>query len=273
MKNKISLLLITLILFSTVIFIFSIDNASAHKAKNSKKHKPTVCIPDSERTKRQLQNDKFWNNQHRLSKLQTDCLIVIKEKFGDELKALEEKLSSVAECGETKFFRHKASNNTKLYQKPDAKSKEIAKVKKNDELLFHYPSEKDKNWYYVKIHQGKACADGYIDRQFVVKKGGVDVVVYVDPNKLIEIKYPKWAKDKEDKLILVDAEGTVSITGAVQEGKIDQIIINEEEEIINSDNSFTYIMFVPSSGAQVRIIGYKNGEKVKELIFKVKVGK
>ena len=271
MKNKISSLLITLILFSTVIFIFSIDNASAHKAKNSKKHKPTVCIQESERTKRQLQNDKFWNNQHRLSKLQTDCLIVIKEKFGDELKALEDRLSGIAECGETKFFQHKASDDTKLYRKPDAKSMVIAEVKKDDELLFHYPSEKDKNWYYVKIHKGKACTDGYIDRQFVAKKEDVDEPVLVDPNKLIEIKYPNWAK--EDKLILVDAEGSVSITGAVQEGKIDEIIINEEEEIINSDNSFTYIMFVSSGGAEVRIIGKKNGKKVKELIFKVKVGK
>ena len=79
--------------------------------------------------------------------------------------------------------------------------------------------------------------------------------------------------DKEDKLIIVDAEGTVSITGAVQEGKIDEIIINEEEEIINSDNTFNYILFIPSNGAEIRIIGNKNGKKVKELIFKVKVGK
>ena len=35
MKNKISSLLITLILFSTVIFIFSIDKASAHVKKKS----------------------------------------------------------------------------------------------------------------------------------------------------------------------------------------------------------------------------------------------
>jgi len=32
-------------------------------------------------------------------------------------------------------------------------------------------------------------------------------------------------------------------------------------------------MHVPSAGAEVRIIGNKNGKKVKELIFKVKVGK
>ena len=32
-------------------------------------------------------------------------------------------------------------------------------------------------------------------------------------------------------------------------------------------------MFVLSNGAKVRIIGNKNGKKVKELIFKVKVRK
>ena len=62
------------------------------------------------------------------------------------------------------------------------------------------------------------------------------------------------------------------LTGAIQEGKIDEIIINEQEEIINSDNNFTYLLFVPNSGAEVRIIGNKNGKKVKELSFKVRVG-
>ena len=39
------------------------------------------------------------------------------------------------------------------------------------------------------------------------------------------------------------------------------------------DNTFNYILFIPSNGAEIRIIGNKNGKKVKELIFKVKVGK
>ena len=44
-------------------------------------------------------------------------------------------------------------------------------------------------------------------------------------------------------------------------------------EIINGDNSFTFLLFVPSSGSEVRIVGNKNGKKVKELMFKVRVGK
>ncbi len=70
----------------------------------------------------------------------------------------------------------------------------------------------------------------------------------------------------------IDAEGTVSLIGAVQEGKIDQIIVNEEEEDIQSDQSFSHLIFVPKSGAEVRIVGNKNGQKIKELIFKIKVG-
>jgi len=42
--------------------------------------------------------------------------------------------------------------------------------------------------------------------------------------------------------------------------------------MINGDNTFTYLLFVPNNGAEVRIIGNKNGKKVKELIFTIKVG-
>lgn len=136
-------------------------------------------------------------------------------------------------------------------------------------MLFYAVSTKNKNFSRVKIRKEGICAEGYIESKYLVKKDDEDIVVKVGP-KLIEIYEPSWSK--EEKLILVDAEGTVSITGAVQEGKIDQIIINEDDEIINSDNTFTYLLFVPSSGAEVRIIGNKNGKKVKELIFKVKVG-
>ena len=70
-----SVLCFAIVLAAT--FIFNIDKASAHKKKN---HKPIVCIPEKERTKSQLQKDKFWNYQHRLSKLQQDCVILEIEK-------------------------------------------------------------------------------------------------------------------------------------------------------------------------------------------------
>jgi len=276
--------LINSVLFFTIVFsffsIFENKEAFAHKAKN---HKPIVCIPEEERTSAQRKTDKFWNFQHRLSKLQQDCAILEIEKKKKELEAkeseieakeseikdLQDEIGGLADCGDIPF-NHKASANAKVYQKPNSKSKVVSNVKKGQEMLFIAPSQENKSWYYVKIKKDASCADGYIQQKFVIKKAGEDKVVKVGP-KLIEINQPSWAE--EDKLILIDAEGTVSITGAIQDGKIDQIIINEEEEIINGDNSFTFLLFVPSSGSEVRIIGNKNGKKVKELTFKVKVGK
>ena len=266
-----SILFLTVVL--TVTFIFNVDKASAHKAKN---HKPVICIPEEERTKGQLNTDKFWNFQHRLSKLQQDCAILeIEEKkklLGDkdnEIQALETEIGGLADCGNIPF-NHKASSNGKVYQKPNSKSKVVTNVKKDQEMLFISPSQENKNWYYVKVKKDIGCVDGYIQEKLVIKKAGEDKVIKVGP-KLIEINQPNWAE--VDRLILIDAEGTGSITGAFQEGKIDQIIINEEEEMINSDNSFTFLLFVPSSGSEVRIIGNKNGKKIKELTFKVQVGK
>ena len=284
MKNKILSRLINLVLCFTIVFaatfIFNIDKASAHKQKN---HKPIVCIPENERTKSQLQKDKFWNYSHRLSKLQQDCAILEIEKQNKELennikeiqakeseiKDLEDKIGGLADCGDIKF-NHKASSNAKVYQKPTSKSKVVTNVKKNQEMLFISPSQENKSWYYVKVKKDDSCADGYIQQKFVVKKAGEDKIIKVGPD-LIEINDPVWIK--KDKLLYVEAEGDVSITGAVQEGKINQVIINDEEEIINSDNSFSFLLFVPSNGTEVRIIGNKDGVKVKELIFKVKVGK
>jgi hypothetical protein len=276
--------LINSVLFFTIVFsIFSIFETKKASAHPSKKHKPMICIPEEERTKAQIATDKRWNFVHRLSKLQQDCAILeienkkkeIKSKEKEieakqsEIKNLEDEIGGLADCGDIPF-NHKASSNAKVYQKPSSKSKVVSNVKKGQEMLFIAPSQENKSWYYVKVKKDASCADGYIKQKFVIKKAGEDKVVKVGP-KLIEINQPSWAE--EDKLILIDAEGTVSITGAIQEGKIDQIIINEDEEIINSDNSFTFLLFVPSSGSEVRIIGNKNGKKVKELTFKVKVGK
>jgi hypothetical protein len=276
--------LINSVLFFTIVFsffsIFENKEASAHP---SKKHKPMICILEKDRTEGQKRNCRQLLFFHRLCKIDQDCAILeienkkkeIKNKEKEieakqsEIKDLQDEIGGLADCGDIPF-NHKASVNAKVYQKPSNKSKVVSNVKKGQEMLFIAPSQENKSWYYVKIKKDTSCADGYIQQKFVIKKAGEDKVVKVGP-KLIEINQPSWAE--EDKLILIDAEGTVSITGAIQDGKIDQIIINEEEEIINGDNSFTFLLFVPSSGSEVRIIGNKNGKKVKELTFKVKVGK
>tara|TARA_B100000989_G_scaffold145491_1_gene108437 strand:- start:262 stop:1101 length:840 start_codon:yes stop_codon:yes gene_type:complete len=276
--------LINSILFFTIIFsIFSIFEAKKASAHPSKKHKPMVCVLEEDRSEVTKRNCKALLFIHRLCKADQDCAILEierkkkeienKEKEIEakqsEIKDLQDEIGGLADCGDIPF-NHKASANAKVYQKPSSKSKVVSNVKKGQEMLFIAPSQENKSWYYVKIKKDASCADGYIKQKFLIKKAGEDKVVKVGP-KLIEINQPSWAED--DKLILIDAEGTVSINGAIQEGKIDQIIINEEEEIINSDNSFTFLLFVPSSGSEVRIIGNKNGKKVKELTFRVRVGK
>ena len=269
MKNKILSLAITLILLSSAIIIFNTDKANAHKAKN---HKPMICIPEEDRTEGQKNWCKLLLQGHRLCKLEQDCVILELEKKQKEVEELEDKLGGIAECGDIPF-NHKANKKAKIYLKADSKSEVISEVKKGTELLFYAPSTQDENWYYVKVKKESSCADGYIKAQFVVKKEEAtdDVVVEVKKAELIKILKPKLKKN--GKLMIIDAEGTLSITGAVTEDKIDEILINEEEEVINDDNTFTYLLFVPSEGAEIRIIGKNNGEVVKELSFKIKVGK
>ena len=276
MKNKILSLAITLILLSSAIIIFNTDKASAHKAKN---HKPMICIPEEDRTEGQKNWCKLLLQGHRLCKLEQDCVILELEKKQKEVEEkqkeveeLEDKLGGIAECGDIPF-NHKAAKNAKVYQKADTKSDVIVKIKKGDELLFYAASTKDESWYYVKVKKESSCADGYIKAKYVVKKEEAtdDVEVKVKKSDLIKILKPKLQKN--GKLMVIDAEGTLSITGAVTEDKIDEILINEEEEVINDDNTFTYLLFVPSEGAEIRIIGKNNGEVVKELSFKIKVGK
>ena len=276
--------LINSILFFTIVFsVFSIFENNEASAHPSKKHKPMICVLEEDRSEVTKRNCKALLFIHRLCKADQDCAILeiekkkieiedkekeIKDKES-EIKSLEDEIGGLADCGDIPF-NHKASSNAKVYQKPSSKSKVVSNVKKGQEMLFIAPSQKNKSWYYVKIKKDNSCVDGYVKQKIVIKKAGEDTVVKVGPD-LIEINDPTWIK--KDKLIYVEAEGDVSITGAVQDGKIDQIIINDEEEIINSDNSFSFLLFVPSNGTEVRIIGNKDGAKVKELIFKVKVGK
>ena len=281
MKKLINSALCFAIVLVTV-FIFNADDAFAHLI-NGKKHKPIRWVLPEDRDILTKQYCKQMLKNHRLCRAEEHCALLRIEKLKEnvdgankiitetkqKLNATEQELLGTATCGDL-VFNHKTSKKTSLHILPDKKSKKIAELEKDKDLLFISPSSKNKNWYFVKIKKENKCADGFIEQKFVVKKAGEDKVVKVGP-KLIEINQPSWAE--EDKLILIDAEGTVSITGAIQEGKIDQIIINEEEEIINSDNSFTFLLFVPSSGSEVRIIGNKNGKKVKELTFRVKVGK
>lgn len=244
MRKILTLSVFLLLLLSSVLF--------AHNAKN---HKPYKCIPQEQLTKAQLSNQKTWNYLHLLTKNQQHCLLLELEK--------EKKNNS---CPKNISYGHTLSNRTKLYLEANKNSDIISDLDKNQEVLF---ISENKNWAYVSTKVSDECVEGFVESKLLIKKGGVDKVISVG-DSLISITDPAWAE--QDKLILVNAEGTISIEGAVAEGKIDQIIINGDEENILSNNSFAYLTFVPKAGKEIRIIGNKNGKKVKELTFVVKVG-
>ena len=247
-------------LFLLILSVSFTSSAMAHKKKN---HKPTICIPEEERTKAQLSHDRTMNTWfHRLSKLQQDCAMI-------EIEILRGEVGTKAKCGNIPFG-HISSAKTTLRNDSKKKAEEIGKIKKGNELLFISEAEGNKNWAFVKVRLGKDdCAEGFILTKFILQKPGEDTTIDVG-TQLIMITEPKWKK--ANKLIVIEAEGSISLTGAVAEGKIDKIVINDEEEDIQSDNSFTALLFIPKSGAEVRIAGYKNDEIVKKLIFKIKVG-
>ena len=243
-------------LFSLGLFSLS---ANAHPVK---KHKPLVCIPEEERTKSQLSTQKTANWFHRMTKLQQDCAMLEIEKQRKKI----EKIGELATCPSVPF-NHLSSKDMNLFLKPDEKSKILEKIKKEQEMLFI--SEPNQNWSYVSVKVDESCIEGFVIAKNIIAKDDQDKSMSVG-SSLISIIEPSWKV--KNKLISIDAEGTVSLIGAVQEGKIDQIIVNEEEEDIQSDQSFSHLIFVPKSGAEVRIVGNKNGQKIKELIFKIKVG-
>ncbi len=278
MLNKNSIKIIKILTLLIVILTFNNFSFAKHK-----KPQDYICIPEEERTKKMIRGCKLeMMIFHKLCKADIACAIKRKweaeQKIADQEEIIEEqkeiitdkekKLLATATCGDL-LFNHKSSKNTSIYRLPNKSSSKIDTIKKNQELLYISPSSKNKNWSFVKIKKSDGiCADGFIEQKFLIKKAGKDTTVDAGP-KLINIIDPSWKI--EDKLIIIDAEGSVSLTGVIQEGKIDKLIINEDEEIINDDNTFNYVTFVPKSGTEIRIIGSKNGKKVKELTFKIKL--
>ena len=233
------------------MFLLSIVFLGCVKAKQE----PIVCIPESERTEVQLQNDRFWNGLNRLSKLQQDCVMA-------EIEATNQ----VAICPKIPFA-HRSSGKTNIFLEAKDNSKVIAAIKKDQEILFI--SEANKYWNYITIRNEDKCITGYVKAIYTVKKGAKDTVVSAGPD-LLSIIQPAWKI--ENKLMTINAEGMVSILGAIEEGKIDQVVINGQEEALQGNNTFSHLLFVPSAGAEVRIVATNKGKKVKELIFKVEVG-
>ena len=278
MKYKISSYKIEFILLLLIIFSLYATSVSAHKSKKhvpGTKFDPVVCITESERTSGQIQNDKIANFWHRLSKLQQDCAVwkiqqleLQSEQQIKENEELEKKLNDGAICSDL-YFNHKSNKVTQTYRQPKVKSKIITEIKKGSDLLYISDSSKDNNWAFVLSRHGKICKSGYIQGKFIEQKDDVGVVdPLVEKGDLITISKPKWTK--KEKLIIVDATGYITIEGAVDGNKIDQLTYNEKEVQINNNDSFSFNVRVKDSGAEVRIIGYKNGEIKKDMTFKIK---
>ena len=251
-------IIIKMIRIFLAMFLLSIVFLGSAKAK----HEPIVCVPESKRTDFQLQNDSLWNGLHRLSKLQQDCAMLEIEKQ----KKIIEAAGQAATCPKIPFA-HRSSRKGNLFLEAKDNSKVIAAIKKDQEMLF--VSEANKNWNYITIRNEDKCITGYVKAIYTVKKGAKDTVVSAGPD-LLSIIQPAWKI--ENKLMTINAEGMVSILGAIEEGKIDQVVINGQEEALQSNNTFSHLLFVPSAGAEVRIVASNKGKKVKELIFKVEVG-
>lgn len=290
MMNKILINLIK----SLLIIILMSSTASAHKSKKhapGSKFDPVVCIPPEERTQAQKTSDNIANDLfHRLSKLQQECAIFRiqqlekgiedannsvdeAKKIIDEVKrendALQQSLENAALCSDI-TFNHKSKKSTQLFSKPSAKSDKIADVKSNADLLYISDSSSQKKWSFVLLMNGKKCNPGYIQKQFISKK---DEVVKEAPKEvkadLISITKPTWSQ--KEKLIVVPASGFITIKGFVDSAKIDQIIVNEKERQINSDDTFSFNIRVKDAGTEVRIVGNKKGETKKTITFQIKV--
>ena len=278
MKYKISSYKIEIILLLLITFSLFATNVYAHKSKKhvpGTKFDPVVCIPESERSGAQIQSDKIANFWHRLSKLQQDCAVwkvqqleIQSAEDREENEELEKKLNDAAICSDI-YFNHKSNKDTQIYRQPKTKSKIIAEIKNGSDLLYISDSSKDNNWAFVLSRHGKICNSGYILRKLIVQKDDVDVTgTVVDPGDLITISEPEWTE--KEKLIIVDATGYKTIKGAVDGNKIDQLTQNEKPVQINNNDSFSFNVRVKDDGTEVRIIGYKKEQIMKDMTFIIK---
>ena len=286
MKN-INFKIINLLLFFIIVFTFTSNEQSyAHLIKGKehkifgKPHKPLTCIPFEERHqfKRIWCKDKMKN--HSLCKEDIHCVLIklseqeqTIEQQEQKNRDLEKKLGDMTVCSDI-TFSHKTSEKSKVYRKPDAKSKIVEELNKGEELLFISPSSKNKKWYFVLTRKDNSCNSGYIAQKFVIKKEKdvgdikIDEDNNIDKSKIITLISPKWTK--KDKLIVVEAPGIQTIRGWVDESKINEVVIDERVIQINTDSTFSFNVFVKKEAKEVRIIGNKNGKKIKSVIFTIK---
>lgn len=161
----------------------------------------------------------------------------------------------------------KVSKDTNLLISPKDGSETISKIKKDDKIAIISRLQNLPEWYLV---YSRKCEQGYVKESTVAKLVSYNTSkINLNENQTIVISDPQWTSKN---LIEVKSDGFVSITGAVNKKKgINKVIINNEEVIIESDNSFSTTLNVPKSGLEVRAVAFKGNTKIENLSFKIKV--
>ena len=255
--------------------------ATTTSTKTTQTMKDVSCKPEEERNF--IEKTICWQYKQvgLVCKLDLNCERTERREIEEEVEEVEEveekdaEIEQLVEVGRDLATcvplesNHLAAANTNLFQDSNDESKVIAKIKKDEELIFIARATEDKkDWLFVFTK--KNCKQGYVNEKYVKAKitlngNGPDL-----GDKLIDIIEPRWTK--ESKLIVIEKEGPNSLAGRIQANKIDQIFINGEEEFIESDNTFSKLVNVPKNGLEVRIVGHKDGKKVDSLDFKIQVG-
>ena len=221
--------------------------------------KQRVCIPESDRTKRQIKHCKFLKSWGIVCRLDIDCLITQKEDA-------EKQVIGQAECSAL-AANHTIVDNTSLLKEAREGSNKIVSLKKGDKvtLLSRLDQEGLSGWYLIFT---KNCETGFVPEKFVkVAEVFGEEKPYVSGN--IKITYPKWKQ--KNQLMEIEVEGFVSLTGAINEKKVDKVTVNGEKVFIESNNTFLEMLDVPMSGLEVRVVASNEGTKVESIKFKIKV--
>ena len=232
----------------------------------------TTCKRESERSLAERTWCKQLKRFGRMCKLDVDCLIAKTSKSDKEIKDLENEIKQQADC-ENYDFQHVAAKNGFLLKSSKEGSTQIAHFKKGDLLSFMQRSKDDKSWWLVSTEN---CDQGYVKESFVKsldEPPPVEPEIFIgdETNDPFIITSPNWTEKKE--LIKVPSKGFFDIVGKLNKSfGIDQITLNGEDLVIESDKSFSKTLLIKKDDLDIRIIAYKNKEQVgKPLIFKVKI--
>jgi len=280
MIKKYHLNAVLIILFISLITIFSANKAYSHKI-NGKEHEPIRCKIESERSWLDKVICKGTRKVHRLCKLDEHCAIIKLEDQQRIIDDLEKKIKDATPVNcNSLTFSHVALNNASVYQKPSGNSPVIKKVKKGQKISFVGSTEK-KGWIIV-VPKDKLCTVGYINEKNIGLSTASGSSTSANPkppkikkDKNIKITFPKWKKAGE--LITLDQSGFFEIDGFVNKDLgINKVIINydgnDEEMILGSDGSFNASSLEIENTLDVRITTYKNSKQIgKALVFKVTV--